>query len=184
MIKALWRQTIEKQKMKNQSLVCVAPMMAWTDKHCRFLHRQYTPSALLFTEMVTTGALLCGKQTHLLQYNECEHPVAVQLGGNDPIAMAECAAMAEEQGFDEVNINVGCPSDDSYAALSVSVFRCTSSSSYFDILRMRDFGWKEGMVAERFSGRLLSINRSMSWRSPKINEPTGGSLSILRLIIY
>jgi tRNA-dihydrouridine synthase A len=110
-IKALWRQTIEKQKMKNQSLVCVAPMMAWTDKHCRFLHRQYTPSALLFTEMVTTGALLYGKQTHLLQYNECEHPVAVQLGGNDPIAMAECAAMAEEQGFDEVNINVGCPSD-------------------------------------------------------------------------
>lgn len=86
-------------------------MMAWTDRHCRFLHRQYAPKALLFTEMVTTGALLYGKQNHLLDFNSCEHPIAVQLGGNDPIAMAECAAMAEERGYDEVNINVGCPSD-------------------------------------------------------------------------
>ena len=97
--------------LKSTKLVCVAPMMAWTDKHCRFLHRQYTPSALLFTEMVTTGALLYGKQTHLLDHDHREHPVAVQLGGNDPAALAECAAMAEERGFDEVNINVGCPSD-------------------------------------------------------------------------
>lgn len=86
-------------------------MMAWTDKHCRFLHRQYAPSALLFTEMITTGALLYGKQHHLLDFNTCEHPVAVQLGGNDPVAMAECAAMAESWGYDEVNINAGCPSD-------------------------------------------------------------------------
>ena len=92
-------------------ILATAPMMAWTDKHCRFLLRQYTPSSLLFTEMVTTGALLHGKQLHLLEFNECEHPVALQLGGNDPIAMAECAAMAEEFGYDEVNINVGCPSD-------------------------------------------------------------------------
>ena len=97
--------------LKSNKLVCVAPMMAWTDKHCRFLHRQYTPSALLFTEMVTTGALLYGNQTHLLDHDQCEHPVAIQLGGNDPAALAECAAMAEERGFDEVNINVGCPSD-------------------------------------------------------------------------
>ncbi len=97
--------------MKSNKLICVAPMMAWTDKHCRFLHRQYAPSALLFTEMVTTGALLYGKQTHLLDHDHCEHPVALQLGGNDPAALAECAAMAEERGFDEVNINVGCPSD-------------------------------------------------------------------------
>ena len=86
-------------------------MMAWTDKHCRFLLRQYSPSSLLFTEMVTTGALLHGKQLHLLDFNDCEHPVALQLGGNDPAAMAECAAMAEAMGYDEVNINVGCPSD-------------------------------------------------------------------------
>ena len=86
-------------------------MMAWTDKHCRFLLRQYSPSSLLFTEMVTTGALLHGEQTDLLDFNDCEHPVALQLGGNDPAAMAECAAMAEALGYDEVNINVGCPSD-------------------------------------------------------------------------
>lgn len=92
-------------------IIAVAPMMAWTDKHCRFLHRQYTPSALLFTEMITTGALLFGQQMHLLDHDKCEHPVAVQLGGNDPGALAECAAMAEAYGFDEVNINVGCPSD-------------------------------------------------------------------------
>ena len=86
-------------------------MMAWTDKHCRFLLRQDSPSSLLFTEMVPTGALLHGKQLHLLDFNDCEHPVALQLGGNDPAAMAECAAMAEALGYDEVNINVGCPSD-------------------------------------------------------------------------
>ena len=94
-----------------RKILATAPMMAWTDKHCRFLHRQYAPSALLFTEMITTGALLYGKQHHLLDFNTCEHPVAVQLGGNDPVAMAECAAMAESWGYDEVNINVGCPSD-------------------------------------------------------------------------
>ena len=94
-----------------QKILATAPMMAWTDKHCRFMHRQYSPSALLFTEMITTGALLYGEQHHLLDFNQCEHPVAVQLGGNDPVALAECAAMAEARGYDEVNINVGCPSD-------------------------------------------------------------------------
>jgi tRNA-dihydrouridine synthase A len=92
-------------------LLATAPMMAWSDQHCRFLHRQYAPKALLFTEMITTGALLYGKQYHLLDFNACEHPVAVQFGGNDPGALAECAALAEERGYDEVNINVGCPSD-------------------------------------------------------------------------
>lgn len=96
---------------KSSKLLATAPMMAWSDRHCRFLHRQYASQALLFTEMITTGALLFGKQYHLLDFNACEHPVAVQFGGNDPGAMAECAAMAQERGYDEVNINVGCPSD-------------------------------------------------------------------------
>ncbi|MEL0048537.1 MAG: tRNA dihydrouridine(20/20a) synthase DusA [Gammaproteobacteria bacterium] len=96
---------------KSSKLLATAPMMAWSDRHCRFLHRQYASQALLFTEMITTGALLFGKQYHLLDFNACEHPVAVQFGGNDPGAMAECAAMAQEYGYDEVNINVGCPSD-------------------------------------------------------------------------
>ncbi len=91
--------------------LCVAPMMAWTDRHCRYLHRLYSPNALLFTEMVTTGALLHGQQWQLLKYNEEEHPVALQLGGSDPSALAQCAREAERQGYDEVNLNVGCPSD-------------------------------------------------------------------------
>ncbi len=93
------------------SLISVAPMMAWTDRHCRYLHRLYSPSAMLFTEMVTTGALLHGQQWHQLDYDSKEHPVALQLGGNDPKALAVCARVAAERGYDEINLNVGCPSD-------------------------------------------------------------------------
>ncbi|MEQ9452782.1 MAG: tRNA dihydrouridine(20/20a) synthase DusA [Pseudomonadales bacterium] len=89
----------------------VAPMMAWTDRHCRFLLRQYAPHALLFTEMVTTGALLHGQQWHLLDHDPAEHPLALQLGGNDPGELADCASEAAKRGYDEVNLNVGCPSD-------------------------------------------------------------------------
>lgn len=93
------------------NLIAVAPMMAWTDRHCRYLHRLYTPSALLFTEMVTTGALLHGERWEQLDYNPEEHPVALQLGGNEPEALAVCARRAAERGYDEINLNVGCPSD-------------------------------------------------------------------------
>ena len=92
-------------------LLSVAPMMAWTDRHCRYLHRLYAPDALVFTEMVTTGALLQGNQWHQLDYHAAEHPVALQLGGNDPITLARCARRAAELGYDEINLNVGCPSD-------------------------------------------------------------------------
>lgn len=88
----------------------VAPMLDWTDRHCRFFHRLLTPQTLLYTEMVTTGAILFGQQD-FLAYNQAEHPVALQLGGIDPEAMARCAELAQERGYDEVNINVGCPSD-------------------------------------------------------------------------
>lgn len=88
----------------------VAPMLDWTDKHCRFFYRQMTKHAILYTEMVTTGAIIYGKGDYL-SYNEAEHPVALQLGGSDPAHMAQCAAIAQERGYDEVNINVGCPSD-------------------------------------------------------------------------
>ena len=85
--------------------------MAWTDRHCRYLHRLYAPDARLFTEMVTTGALLFGDQWHLLDFDAAEHPVVLQLGGNDPKDLAKCAIVAAERGYDEVNLNVGCPSD-------------------------------------------------------------------------
>ncbi len=88
----------------------IAPMLDWTDRHCRYFHRQLTGYTLLYTEMVTTGAIIHGKGDYLA-YSEAEHPVALQLGGSDPAALAQCAKLAEERGYDEVNLNVGCPSD-------------------------------------------------------------------------
>ncbi len=89
----------------------VAPMMDWTDRHCRYFHRLLAPNALLYTEMVTTGAILHGDRDRLLRFDPAEHPVAVQLGGSDPAALADCAKVCEDWGYDEVNLNVGCPSD-------------------------------------------------------------------------
>ncbi|WP_340679482.1 tRNA dihydrouridine(20/20a) synthase DusA [Paraglaciecola sp.] len=90
--------------------ISVAPMLDWTDKHCRYFLRQISQHALLYTEMVTTGAIIFGKGDYL-GFNEEEHPVALQLGGSDPTDMTKCAVKAQEYGYDEVNINVGCPSD-------------------------------------------------------------------------
>ncbi|RUO72814.1 tRNA dihydrouridine(20/20a) synthase DusA [Idiomarina seosinensis] len=88
----------------------VAPMLDWTDRHCRYFHRLLTQQTMLYTEMVTTGAILYGKQD-FLAYHDSEHPVALQLGGSEADAMARCAELAQQRGYDEVNINVGCPSD-------------------------------------------------------------------------
>ncbi len=90
---------------------CVAPMLDWTDHHERRFLRILSRHTMLYTEMVTTGALIHGDARRHLHFNDEEHPVALQLGGSDPKAMAECAKMAEDEGYDEVNINVGCPSD-------------------------------------------------------------------------
>jgi len=89
----------------------IAPMMEWTDRHCRFFHRLLTRRARLYTEMMTTGAVLHGERQRLIGFDPFEHPVALQLGGSDPRALAECARIAEGFGYDEVNLNVGCPSD-------------------------------------------------------------------------
>jgi len=89
----------------------VAPMMDWTDRHCRYFHRILAPDALLYTEMVTTGAVLHGDLERLLGFNEAEHPLALQLGGSDPAELAESSRIAQGRGYDEVNLNVGCPSD-------------------------------------------------------------------------
>jgi tRNA-dihydrouridine synthase A len=90
----------------------IAPMMDWTDRHCRAFHRQLTRHALLYTEMVTAPAILHGDRQRLLAMSsDAEHPVALQLGGSDPNALAEAAAIGEEFGYDEINLNVGCPSD-------------------------------------------------------------------------
>ena len=88
----------------------IAPMLDWTDRHCRYFYRVMSKQTVLYTEMVTTGAILFGKGDYL-GYNEQEHPVVLQLGGSDVKAMTECAKIAQQQGYDEININVGCPSD-------------------------------------------------------------------------
>ncbi|WP_213865689.1 tRNA dihydrouridine(20/20a) synthase DusA [Vibrio crassostreae] len=92
------------------SRLSVAPMLDWTDRHCRYFHRLLSQQTLLYTEMVTTGAILHGKGD-FLEYNEQEHPLALQLGGSNPVDLAACAKLAGERGYDEVNLNVGCPSD-------------------------------------------------------------------------
>jgi tRNA-dihydrouridine synthase A len=86
-------------------------MMDWTDRHCRFFHRILTRKARLYTEMVTTGAVIHGPRARLLAYDPAEHPVALQLGGSEPGDLALCARIAEDAGFDEVNLNIGCPSE-------------------------------------------------------------------------
>ena len=91
--------------------IAVAPMMDWTDRHCRYFMRLLSPSVRLYTEMVTAQALKFGDAERLLEFDESEHPVVLQLGGSDPEMMAEGAAMGEACGYDEININVGCPSD-------------------------------------------------------------------------
>jgi tRNA-dihydrouridine synthase A len=90
---------------------CVAPMMDWTDRHCRFFHRLLSRQARLYSEMLTAPAVLNGDRQRLLAFSPAEHPVALQLGGCDPIALAEAASIGEAHGYDEINLNVGCPSD-------------------------------------------------------------------------
>jgi len=89
----------------------VAPMMDWTDRHCRVFHRLISAQALLYTEMVTAPALVRGGAHHLLDFSPAEHPVAVQLGGSDPAELAQASVLCAERGYDEINLNVGCPSD-------------------------------------------------------------------------
>jgi tRNA-dihydrouridine synthase A len=91
--------------------LCVAPMMDWTDRHCRFFLRQVSSTARLYTEMITTAALLHGDVDRHLAFSDAEHPVALQLGGSEPDELADCAKLGERYGYDEINLNIGCPSE-------------------------------------------------------------------------
>ena len=98
--------------MKNQEFtVSVAPMMDWTDRHCRWFHRQLSARALLYTEMVVADAVIHGPRDQLLDFHEVEHPVALQIGGSDPVKLARATTIGSDVGYDEININIGCPSD-------------------------------------------------------------------------
>jgi tRNA-dihydrouridine synthase A len=96
---------------KKERILSVAPMMDWTDTHCRYFHRQLSREARLYTEMVTTGALLHGDVPRHLDFDAAEHPVALQLGGSDREALAHCARLGRQWGYDEINLNCGCPSE-------------------------------------------------------------------------
>ena len=91
--------------------ICVAPMMDWTDRHCRYYLRGFAPDTLLYTEMITTGAVLRGDREKLLRFDAEEHPVALQLGGSNPADLASAARIGADMGYDEINLNCGCPSD-------------------------------------------------------------------------
>jgi tRNA-dihydrouridine synthase A len=101
------RKSMEHQKHR----FCIAPMMEWTDRHCRVFHRQLSRHALLYTEMVTAPAIIHGKRDRLLGFDPAEHPVALQLGGSDPAELGQAAKIGADYGYDEINLNVGCPSD-------------------------------------------------------------------------
>lgn len=97
--------------VENKPHISVAPMMDWTTRHCRYFHRLISPHAVLFSEMVTTGALIHGDQDRFLRFDEAENPLVLQLGGSNPADLARCSKMAQDYGYDEVNLNCGCPSD-------------------------------------------------------------------------
>jgi tRNA-dihydrouridine synthase A len=98
-------------EVQRAARLSVAPMMDWTDRHCRYMHRLMSAHTLLYTEMVTSPALVRGHALHLLDHHPSEHPVALQLGGSDPDELAEAARLGAQAGYDEINLNVGCPSD-------------------------------------------------------------------------
>jgi tRNA-dihydrouridine synthase A len=103
--------SVEKTSKSLDRRISVAPMMDWTDRHCRYFLRGFAPDTLLYTEMITTGAVLRGDREKLLRFEAEEHPVALQLGGSDPAALAESARLGAAMGYDEINLNCGCPSD-------------------------------------------------------------------------
>ena len=109
-----WLKMLDNVKNRQSQLnrrFAIAPMMEWTDRHCRFFHRLLTRRALIYTEMLTTGAILRGDRARLLGFDPFEHPVGLQLGGSDPQALAQSARIGQDFGYDEINLNAGCPSD-------------------------------------------------------------------------
>ena len=149
---------------RNDYLLCVAPMMDWTDRHCRFFLRLVSPRARLYTEMITTGALMFGNVPRHLDFDPAEHPVALQLGGSDPRALAHCARLGEAWGYDEINLNVGCPSE-----LPVTVKHRVGIDGIEDYAFVRDF---VGTVVKAGATAFLvhARNAILKGLSPKENR--------------
>jgi tRNA-dihydrouridine synthase A len=175
--------------------LCVAPMMDWTDRHCRVLHRLITTRTRLYTEMVTTGALLHGDVSRHLDFSAEEHPLALQLGGSEPDDLARCAKLAEQWGYDEVNLNCGCPSErvqrgafgaclmaepelvaDGVKAMHDAVDIPVTVKHRIGIDRNEDYGFVRdfvGTVAERGGCRVIIVHARNAWLkglAPKENR--------------
>ncbi|UCC13928.1 MAG: tRNA dihydrouridine(20/20a) synthase DusA [Gammaproteobacteria bacterium] len=174
--------------------LCVAPMMDWTDRHCRYFHRILAPDARLYTEMVTAAAVVRGDRDRLLAFDPTEHPLALQLGGSDPEEMAQAASLAEAAGYDEINVNVGCPSDrvqsgrfgaclmatpvvvrDCVAAMAAAVDKPVTVKSRIGIDDVEDFRFLRDFVAAVADGgcRVFIVharNAILEGLSPKENR--------------
>ncbi len=174
--------------------LCVAPMMDWTDRHCRRFHRLLSPNARLYTDMVTTGALLHGDVERHLAFSAQEHPVALQLGGSDPDELARCARLGESWGYDEINLNCGCPSErvqrgsfgvclmadpglvgDCVGAMREAVCIPVTVKHRIGIDRNEDFAFVHGFVARTFDAgcRVFIVHARNAWLkglSPKENR--------------
>ncbi|MDZ7590221.1 MAG: tRNA dihydrouridine(20/20a) synthase DusA [Rubrivivax sp.] len=175
--------------------LCVAPMLDWTDRHCRFLHRLISTHTRLYTEMVTTGALLHGNVPRHLDFNAEEHPVALQLGGSEPDDLARCAKLAAQWGYDEINLNCGCPSErvqrgafgaclmaepegvaDGVKAMRDAVDLPVTVKHRVGIDRVEDYGFVRdfvGTVAERGGCSVFIVHARNAWLkglSPKENR--------------
>ncbi len=173
----------------------VAPMMDWTDRHCRYFHRLLTRRTRLYTEMVTTGALLHGDVPRHLDFSAEEHPLALQLGGSEPLALAACARLGERWGYDEVNLNCGCPSErvqrgafgaclmaepglvaDGVKAMRDAVTIPVTVKHRIGIDRVEDYGFVRdfvGTVSERGGCEVFIVHARNAWLhglSPKENR--------------
>ncbi len=173
---------------------CVAPMLDWTDRHCRYFHRQLSRHARLYTEMVTTGALLHGDVPRHLDFDAAEHPVALQLGGSEPDELAACARLGERWGYDEINLNCGCPSErvqrgafgaclmaepvlvaDSIKAMQDAVSVPVTVKHRLGIDRVEDYGFVRDFVGTLFDAgcRVFIVharNAVLKGLSPKDNR--------------
>lgn len=173
---------------------CVAPMLDWTDRHCRFFHRTLSTRARLYTEMITTGALLHGDAARHLDFDPAEHPVALQLGGSERAELAHCARLGERRGFDEINLNCGCPSErvqrgafgaclmaepqlvaDCIKAMQDAVSIPVTVKSRIGIDRNEDYGFVADFVGTLFDAgcRVFIVHARNAWLkglSPKENR--------------
>jgi tRNA-dihydrouridine synthase A len=173
---------------------CVAPMLDWTDRHCRFFHRTLSKHARLYTEMITTGALLHGDAARHLDFDPAEHPVALQLGGSEPAELAHCARLGERRGYDEINLNCGCPSErvqrgafgaclmaeprlvaDCIKAMQDAVSIPVTVKHRIGIDRSDDYGFVAGFVGTLFEAgcRVFIVHARNAWLkglSPKENR--------------